>query len=89
VEAGPGGVLRSGGGWCGAGCAQGAADGGGAGAGTQAGAGTGGAVGSKTGAYRRHDQRVAGQVEVDVLEVVLAGAADDEAVHVIPVGRAR
>src|SRR3978361_339613 len=33
------------------------------------------------------DQGVAGQVEVDVLEVVLAGAADDETVHVIPVGR--
>ena len=42
---------------------------------------------ARAGQAREHDQGVAGQVDVDVLEVVLAGAADDEAVHVIPVGR--
>ena len=42
---------------------------------------------ARAGEPREDDQRVAGQVEVDVLEVVLAGAADDEPVHVIPVSR--
>ncbi len=42
---------------------------------------------ARAGEPREHDQCVAGQVEVDVLEVVLAGAAHDEAVHVIPVSR--
>ena len=42
---------------------------------------------ARAGEPREHDHRVAGQVEVDVLEVVLAGAADDEPVHVIPVSR--
>ena len=42
---------------------------------------------ARAGQPGEHDQRVAGQVEVDVLEVVLAGAADDEPVHVIPVSR--
>ena len=42
---------------------------------------------ARAGEPREHDQCVAGQVEVDVLEVVLSGAADDEPVHVIPVSR--
>jgi hypothetical protein len=42
---------------------------------------------ARAGQPREDDQRVPGQVDVDVLEVVLAGAAHDEAVHGFPVSR--